>query len=93
MVRARDLLHRLGGALNAPHWSKFWLATLGVCDWDVVNPIPPEAWLLPDWVPLAPWRWWVHIRQVFLPMSWIWSERWTAPETDVVRALRRELEY
>ncbi|OQE82027.1 hypothetical protein PENNAL_c0038G02910 [Penicillium nalgiovense] len=91
MVQARRLLHRLGGALNAPHWSKFWLAVLGVCDWEIVNPIPPEAWLLPDWVPLAPWRWWVHIRQVFLPMSWIWSKRWTAPETDVIRALRREL--
>ncbi|CAG8879215.1 unnamed protein product [Penicillium nalgiovense] len=74
MVQARRLLHRLGGALNAPHWSKFWLAVLGVY-----------------WVPLAPWRWWVHIRQVFLPMSWIWSKRWTAPETDVIRALRREL--
>ncbi|EDP50566.1 hypothetical protein KXW98_008104 [Aspergillus fumigatus] len=91
MVQARGLLHRLGGALNAPHWSKFWLAVLGVCDWEVVNPVPPEAWLLPDWVPVAPWRWWVHIRQVFLPMSWIWSKRWTAAETDVVRALRREL--
>lgn len=91
MIQARSLLHRLGGALNAPHWSKFWLAVLGVCDWEIVNPVPPEAWLLPYWVPLAPWRWWVHIRQVFLPMSWIWSKRWAAPETDIIRALRREL--
>jgi lanosterol synthase len=42
MIQARRLLHRLGGALNAPHWSKFWLAVLGVCDWEIVNPIPPE---------------------------------------------------
>lgn len=53
MVQARRLLHRLGGALNAPHWSKFWLAVLGVCGWEIVNPVPPEAWLLPDWVPLG----------------------------------------
>lgn len=43
MIQARRLLHRLGGALNAPHWSKFWLAVLGVCDWEIVNPIPPEG--------------------------------------------------
>ncbi|KAL4868710.1 hypothetical protein BDV12DRAFT_209020 [Aspergillus spectabilis] len=91
MVKARGLLHKLGGALNAPHWAKFWLAVLGVAHWDVVNPVPPETWLLPEWVPLAPWRWWVHMRQVFLPMSWIWSRRWTMPETETVRELRREL--
>jgi lanosterol synthase len=28
---------------------------------------------------------------VFLPMSWIWSKRWTMPETEVIRELRQEL--
>ncbi|KAL2840674.1 terpenoid cyclases/protein prenyltransferase alpha-alpha toroid [Aspergillus pseudoustus] len=91
MVKARGLLHKLGGALNAPHWAKFWLAILGVCHWDIVNPVPPETWLLPDWVPLAPWRWWVHMRQVFLPMSYVWSRKWTIPETQIIRDLRKEL--
>jgi len=91
MVKARSRLHSLGGVVKAPHWSKFFLAMLGVCHWDIVNPIPPELWLLPDWVPFAPWRWWVHIRMVFLPMSWIWSKRWTMPETEVIRELRQEL--
>ena len=44
MVRARGTLHALGGALNGPHWAKFWLAVLGVMDWSVVNPVPPELW-------------------------------------------------
>jgi lanosterol synthase len=91
MVKARARLHSLGGVIKAPHWSKFFLAMLGVCDWDIVNPIPPELWLLPDWIPVTPWRWWVHIRMVFLPMSWIWSKRWTMPETEVIRELRQEL--
>ena len=91
MVKARGTLHKLGGALNTPHWGKFWLVMLGVCKWDLVNPIPPETWLLPDWMPMAPWRWWIHTRQVFLPMSWIWSKKWTTPETDVIIALRKEL--
>lgn len=91
MAKARRTLHKLGGAVNAPHWAKFWLALLGVMDWDIVNPVPPEIWLLPDWVPIAPWRWWVHIRQVFLPMGYLYSKRWTCHETDAIRGLREEL--
>lgn len=91
MVKARSTLHKMGGAVNGPHWAKFWLSILGVMNWNIVNPVPPELWLLPDWVPIAPWRWWIHMRQVFLPMSYIWSKKWTAEETDVVCALRQEL--
>ncbi|RYP78013.1 hypothetical protein DL769_003285 [Monosporascus sp. CRB-8-3] len=91
MVRARGTLHKLGGATHSPHWAKFWLSLLGICKWDIVNPVPPEVWLLPDWVPFAPWRWWIHMRQVFLPMSYVWSKKWTCEETDVIRALRQEL--
>jgi len=91
MVKARATLHKLGGATHAPHWGKFWLAMLGVAKWDMVNPVPPELWLLPDWVPIAPWRWWIHMRQVFLAMSYIWSKKWQCEETDVIRSLRNEL--
>ncbi|KAI1254187.1 hypothetical protein MGN70_004583 [Eutypa lata] len=91
MVKARGTLHKLGGAVHGPHWAKFWLSVLGICKWDIVNPVPPEIWLLPDWVPFAPWRWWIHMRQVFLPMGYIWDKKWTCEETDVIRALRQEL--
>jgi hypothetical protein len=40
-----------GGAVMNPHWGKFWLAALGVMDWDAVNPVPPELWMLPRWFP------------------------------------------
>ncbi|CAD6500406.1 BgTH12-07583 [Blumeria graminis f. sp. triticale] len=91
MIKARGTLHKLGGAIGGPHWAKFWLSILGVCDWEVVNPVPPEFWLLPDWVPFAPWRWWVHMRMVYLPMSFIWSKKWTCKETPLIRELRQEL--
>lgn len=91
MVKARGLLHKLGGALNAPHWAKFWLSVLGVMDWDIVNPIPPEIWLLPDWTPISPWRWWIHIRQVFLPMGYLYSKRWSGEQTELVKELKKEL--
>lgn len=91
MVRARGCLHGLGGAVYGPHWAKFWLSVLGVMEWDAVNPVPPELWLLPDWVPIAPWRWWIHMRQVFLPMSYIWSKQFSYPLTDLTRQIRDEL--
>ncbi|KAI0906077.1 oxidosqualene:lanosterol cyclase [Ustulina deusta] len=91
MIKARKTLHKLGGATHAPHWAKFWLSILGVCKWDIVNPIPSELWLLPDWVPFAPWRWWIHMRQVFLPMGYIFDKQWACQETDIIRGLREEL--
>lgn len=91
MAKARATLYKLGGATHAPHWAKFWMAVLGVCKYDMVNPAPPELWLLPDWAPIAPWRWWIHIRMVFLPMSYLTSKGWQAEETELVRELRKEL--
>ena len=44
MIKARSTLHQLGGAVNGPHWSKFWLSVLGVMEWSAVNPVPPELW-------------------------------------------------
>ncbi|KAK7432419.1 Lanosterol synthase (Oxidosqualene--lanosterol cyclase) [Neonectria magnoliae] len=91
MVKARGTLHKLGGALYSPHWAKFWMAVLGVVEWDIVNPVPPEIWLLPDWLPFAPWRWWIHIRMVFLPMGYLYSKKWSCEETDIIRGLKQEL--
>ncbi|KAK3704652.1 hypothetical protein LTR37_013751 [Vermiconidia calcicola] len=94
MQKARSCLYNLGGALYGPHWAKLWLSVLGVTEWDIVNPIPPELWLLPDWVPISPWRWWIHMRQIFLPMSHMWSKKWVYPNANsdpVIRQLRQEL--
>ncbi len=44
MIKARGMLHQFGGAVMGPHWAKFWLAVLGVLDWEAVNPVPPELW-------------------------------------------------
>lgn len=44
MIRARGKLHKLGGAVNGPHWAKFLLSVLGLMEWECVNPVPPELW-------------------------------------------------
>ncbi|KAG6334196.1 hypothetical protein ID866_4896 [Astraeus odoratus] len=90
-VKARACLHKLGGAAGSPAWGKFWLAILNVYDWEGVNPVPPELWLLPDWVPFHPHKWWIHTRNVYIPMSYLYGVRFQMEENDLIRALRQEL--
>jgi lanosterol synthase len=91
LIKARGLLHSMGGAVYGPHWLKFWFSVLGLTKWEIVNPTPPELWLLPDWTPISPWRWWIHMRMIFLAMSFIASKRWTMEETPLIRQLRQEV--
>ncbi|KAL1747921.1 terpenoid cyclases/protein prenyltransferase alpha-alpha toroid [Schizophyllum fasciatum] len=72
-VKARTKLHQLGGCAAIPAWGKFWLALLNVYDWEGVNPVPPELWLLPEWLPIHPSKWWIHVRQPYLAMSYLYG--------------------
>ncbi|KAI7848264.1 terpenoid cyclases/protein prenyltransferase alpha-alpha toroid [Circinella umbellata] len=91
MVKARNTLHKLGGAVAAPAWGKFWLCALGVYDWKGMNPVPPELWCAPKFTPFNPGNWWVHTRMVYLPMGYIYALRKTAPLTEFTQSLREEL--
>ncbi|KAI8097506.1 terpenoid cyclases/protein prenyltransferase alpha-alpha toroid [Halteromyces radiatus] len=91
MVKARNTLHKLGGATGIPAWGKFWLSALGVYEWEGMNPVPPELWALPKWVPLNPGNWWVHTRLVYLPMGYIYALRLNAPLTEFTQSLREEI--
>jgi len=93
-ARARDFIKSHGGAVAAPQWAKFWLATLGAYEWTGVNPTPPELWMLPYWFPFHPGRMWCHCRMVYLPMSALFGDRFVYEnaETDpLVLSLREEL--
>lgn len=88
-----EFMRQHGGALYAPSWAKFWLAVLGVYEWKGIAPVPPEMWLLPQWFPLHPGRFWCHCRMVYLPMCWLYARRFTynAAEDPLTSALRSEL--
>lgn len=85
----RDTPHP--GACGVTSWGKFWLAALGVYDWNGLNPLPPELWLLPYWVPLHPGRWWCHCRVVYLPMGYVYGRKGTAVLDPLILSLRTEL--
>lgn len=91
MIRARNCLHKMGGCEQIPSWGKFWLAILNVHSWRGLNPTPAELWLLPDWLPIHPWRWWIHTRNVYIPMGYLSGKRFQADEDELIRSLRQEL--
>jgi lanosterol synthase len=43
-----------GGVLGAPSWAKFWMCVLGVYDYEGLQPLSPELWILPRWLPFHP---------------------------------------
>ncbi|PPQ66646.1 hypothetical protein CVT26_009400 [Gymnopilus dilepis] len=90
-VRARATLHKLGGCTSIPAWGKFWLSLLNCYDWEGNNPVPPELWALPDWLPFHPHRWWIHVRNVYIPMSYLYGVRFKMEENDLILSLREEL--
>ncbi|KAM5553516.1 cycloartenol synthase [Rosa sericea] len=91
MEKARKwILHR-GGVTTIPSWGKMWLSVLGVYEWDGNNPLPPELWLLPYFLPVHPGRMWCHCRMVYLPMSYLYGKRFVGPINGLVLSLRREL--
>eukprot|EP00050_Salpingoeca_kvevrii_P016478 m.55791 g.55791 ORF g.55791 m.55791 type:complete len:728 (-) comp6961_c0_seq1:3499-5682(-) len=89
--RARAWLEPRGGCLGIPSWGKFWLAVIGVFQWEGVNSLFPEMVLLPEWFPLHTCRLWSYCRTVYMPMTYIYGLRFQAPTTDIVRELREEL--
>ncbi|MED6223392.1 Lupeol synthase, partial [Stylosanthes scabra] len=54
MARARKWILDHGSLLAIPSWGKFWVTVLGVYEWSGCNPIAPEFWLLPKFIPFHP---------------------------------------
>ncbi|KAB0398983.1 hypothetical protein E2I00_013221, partial [Balaenoptera physalus] len=88
LVRARNILHKKGGAVFIPSWGKFWLAVLNVYSWEGLNTLFPEM-LFPDWMPAHPSTIWCHCRQVYLPMAYCYGTRLSAEEDPLVQSLRQ----
>ncbi|XP_020243911.1 cycloartenol synthase 2-like [Asparagus officinalis] len=91
MEKGRKWILDHGSATAITSWGKFWLSVLGVFDWWGNNPLPPEMWLLPYFLPVHPGRMWCHCRMVYLPMSYIYGKRFVGPITPTVLALRKEI--
>lgn len=90
-LSARAWIETHGGAGGVPGWGKFWLSVLGVYDWEGVDPLTPEFWLLPYALPIHPARMWCHCRQVYLPMSYLYGRRAVGEVDALVLEIREEI--
>ncbi|KAJ7543127.1 hypothetical protein O6H91_09G026000 [Diphasiastrum complanatum] len=92
LEKAHKWIQDHGGAIQIPTWGKFWLSVLGVYDWAGINPLPPEAWLLPQTSSSHPgWGLTVTYRWIFCPMSYIYGCRFSNKLSTTIQALRKEL--
>jgi 2,3-oxidosqualene cyclase len=91
-VAAREWLHaQKGGVLAIPSWGKFWLALLDLYGYKAVNPIPPEMFLLPRWLPFHPHHYYCHTRLIYLGMAYLYGARSRANLGPIKTQLFREL--
>ena len=91
LERARAFMDAQGGVVTIPSWGKFWLALLGLYDWDGVNPVLPEIWQLPRWMPVHPSNYYCHTRLIYLGLASLYGEKIPARDPRLVAALQREL--
>ncbi|KAL6285248.1 hypothetical protein ACE6H2_009638 [Prunus campanulata] len=64
---------------------------LGVFEWSGSNPMPPEFWVLPSFLPMHPAKMWCYCRMVYMPMSYLYGKRFVGPITPLILQLREEL--
>ncbi|HEX9508559.1 MAG TPA: prenyltransferase/squalene oxidase repeat-containing protein, partial [Myxococcales bacterium] len=91
LVQARTWFLPRGGALASGSWGKLILALLGIYEYDGLQPVSPELWLLPVALPVHPSRLWCHCRMVYLPMSYFYGRRARIPDSPLLAALREEI--
>jgi lanosterol synthase len=88
--RAREWLRAHGGVLAIPSWGKLWLSMMGLYEYEGVNSIPPELFVVPDWVPVHPNNFYCHTRYIYLAISYLYGRRFRR-ELSIARELREEL--
>ncbi|KAL8254469.1 hypothetical protein R6Q59_032690 [Mikania micrantha] len=90
-TKARKWILDHGSVTTIPSWGKTWLSILGVYEWIGSNPMPPEFWILPSFLPMHPAKMWCFCRMVYMPMSYLYGRRFVGPITPLVIQLRDEL--
>jgi len=74
-LQVRLWLRDHGGVESIPSWGKLWLAMMNLYGYEGINPVLPEAWLLPRALPLHPAQLYCHTRLIYLGFSYLYAVR------------------
>jgi lanosterol synthase len=92
LEQARAFLARQRhGVFGLPQWGKAWLSFIGLYDRRGLNPCPPELFLLPQWLPVSPLRFYCHTRYIYLGLAYLVGSGFTANLGPITAELRAEL--
>ena len=91
LTGARDFIAAEGGVVAIPSWGKFWLALVGLYPWQGVQPVIPEVWLAPKWLPVHPSNYYCHTRLIYLAMACLYGTTFGLRDSTLTQALRAEL--
>ncbi len=75
MLRARQAIRAAGGADRVNSFTRFYLALLGQIDYRYCPAVPPEAVLLPKWLPINMYRISAWSRTMVVPLAIMWAKR------------------
>lgn len=82
MVRAREVIRRLGGIEACNSFTKAYLAIFGQYPWDRCPAVPPEIILLPTWFYFNVYEMSSWSRAIVVPLSIIWAHKPIHPTPD-----------
>ncbi|KAM0835428.1 hypothetical protein ACQ4PT_062940 [Festuca glaucescens] len=91
LTKARHWILSHGSATAMPQWGKVWLSIIGVYEWSGNHPIIPELWLVPDFLPIHPGRFWCFTRLVYISMAYLYGKKFVGPLTPTILSLREDL--
>ena len=93
-MRAREIVHRLGGLEHSNSYVRFYLALVGAVSWDLVPSIPPELLLIPSWFIFNIYEMSSWTRGIVIPMAILSALRpdWKLPERAHVDELFKDPE-
>src|SRR5262245_4039053 len=75
MVRAGSAIRAAGGAEQVNSFTRYYLALLGVIDYEKCPAVPPEIMLLPEWCPFNIHEMSAWSRTILVPLSLLWAFR------------------
>jgi squalene-hopene/tetraprenyl-beta-curcumene cyclase len=95
LVRAREIIHRLGGLEATNSYVRFYLALVGAVGWELVPSIPPELMLLPNWFFINIYEMSSWTRGIVIPMGILSAVRpdFRLPEHARVDELFKDLDH